>query len=479
MFASEDPAVVRFGDRKDEIFSFRVHNPDPCGVGCDIGPDLSQDGLDRGVDQTTQLGGAEALGIAFERTRDAVAEFFELWVGQKWRRLDHSPLLCTPDPSLSPVWLKNVSARAQNISFELAGRCLPDSRSDMKISMLTTAFVLISIGSSWSQSAPGEPDTSAEVPRAIPLKPEDKKLKPGEFAWHPERSPEGPLLVVCTIDDQMLYAYRNGVEIARSTVSTGRKGKTTPTGVFTILQRRVDHESSIYKGAKMPYMQRLTWTGIAMHAGKLPGYPASAGCIRLPYDFSKLIFGEMQNGSTVVITNKKSTPSKSATPASILMKSEVRDPVNKSTPKGEVVWEPKKSLHGPISILLSYADKTVYVWRNGVQIGQSPVDFNSEIESLPEGVFLMLDGEEPADPKLPGITIHPGSVLSLTGNEVKGDIVKYMRESFSLPPEFRASLNKELHPGTILLATSESSTEETRSGAMAIGVPDQEEEKAE
>jgi hypothetical protein len=307
------------------------------------------------------------------------------------------------------------------------------------------------------------------APPAIPVQP---KLKPGQFEWHPERSPGGPLLVVCSIDDQMLYAYRNGVQIARSTVSTGRKGKTTPSGVFTILQRRIDHESSIYKGAKMPYMQRLTWTGIAMHAGELPGHPASAGCIRLPYDFSKLIYDEMKNGSTVVITSKKTTPSKSASPASILMKSEVRAPIDKSVPKGKVVWEPAKSMHGPISILLSYADKTIYVWRNGVQIGQSPVGFNADDLTLPEGVFLMLDGEEPADPKLPGITIHPWSVLSLSGGAVEGDIVTYMRESFTLPPEFRVEVNKVLNPGTILLATKDSSTEETRSGPIAIGVPD-------
>ena len=101
------------------------------------------------------------------------------------------------------------------------------------------------------------------------------KLKPGQYEWHPERSPSGPLLVVVSVDDQMAYVYRNGVQIARSTVSTGKAGHDTPTGVFTILQRNVDHESSIYKGAKMPYMQRLTWGGIAMHAGNLPGYPAS------------------------------------------------------------------------------------------------------------------------------------------------------------------------------------------------------------
>jgi hypothetical protein len=304
--------------------------------------------------------------------------------------------------------------------------------------------------------------------------PEQKKLAPGEYEWHPERSPNGPLLVVCTIDDQMLYAYRNGVQIARSTVSTGRKGKNTPTGVFTILQRRIDHESSIYKGAKMPYMQRLTWTGIAMHAGELPGYPASAGCIRLPYEFSKLIYDEMKNGSTVVLTKKQSTPSKSASPASILMKSEARAAADKSTPTGKVSWDPNKSLHGPISILLSYKDKTVYVWRNGVQIGQSPVGFKADDQSLPEGVFLMLEGKEAADPKSPGITLHPWSVLSLSGGAVTGDVVSYMRDSFSLPPNFRKALNKELTPGTILLATRESSTEETRSAKpMAIGVPNE------
>ena len=227
----------------------------------------------------------------------------------------------------------------------------------------------------------------------------------------------------------------------------------------------------------MPYMQRLTWTGICMHAGELPGYPASAGCIRLPLKFSELIYGEMKNGSTIVITKKRSTPSKSASPASILMKSEARQAENRAIPTGEVVWEPQKSPHGPISILLSYADKTVYVWRNGVQIGQSPVGFEAEDQTLPEGVFLMLDGEEEPDPKMPGITIHPWSVLSLSGGKVKGDIVRYMRDHFSLPAEFRKAVNGELTPGTLLLATKESSTEKTRSsGPMAIGVPDKEPE---
>jgi len=298
------------------------------------------------------------------------------------------------------------------------------------------------------------------------------KLAPGAFEWHPERSPTGPLLVVCSLDDQMLYAFRNGVQIARSTISTGREGKTTPTGVFTILQRKIDHESNIYKGAKMPYMQRLTWTGIAMHAGELPGYPASAGCIRLPYEFSKLIYGEMKNGSTVVITDKNATPTQSDGPSSILKESRARDEVNRSIPKGRPIWEAHKSLHGPISILLSYADRTIYVWRNGVQIGQCPVGFDLPEDQLPEGVFLMLEGGATADPKSPDLTLHTWSVVSLDGNEVKGNVVHHLRDNFHVDPTFRKLLNKLVTPGTLFLATRESSTKDTRSGPMAISQPE-------
>lgn len=83
------------------------------------------------------------------------------------------------------------------------------------------------------------------------------ELKPGDYAWHPEVSPAGPVVVLVSLPDQILYVYRNGVRIGRSTVSSGKPGKQTPTGVFTVLQKKVRHESSIYKGAQMPHMQRL------------------------------------------------------------------------------------------------------------------------------------------------------------------------------------------------------------------------------
>jgi hypothetical protein len=98
--------------------------------------------------------------------------------------------------------------------------------------------------------------------------------------------------------------YRNGVRIGVATVSTGKPGYETPTGLFTILQKKREHYSNLYDDAPMPFMQRLTWGGIALHAGRIPGYPASHGCVRLPYAFSELLFEVTSHGITVVITDQ-------------------------------------------------------------------------------------------------------------------------------------------------------------------------------
>ena len=94
----------------------------------------------------------------------------------------------------------------------------------------------------------------------------------GDYVWNPEISPAGPVIIVVSLPEQVLYVYRNGVRIGRSTISSGKASHQTPTGVFTILQKKVKHTSSIFKKASMPYMERLTWGGVAMHAGNLPGY---------------------------------------------------------------------------------------------------------------------------------------------------------------------------------------------------------------
>jgi hypothetical protein len=137
---------------------------------------------------------------------------------------------------------------------------------------------------------------------------ETADLKPGEFTWHPERSPSGAVAVVVSIDQQLVHVYRNGIRIAVSTCSTGKPGHETPTGVFVVLQKDRNHRSSTYNNAPMPNMNRLTWSGIALHAGNLPGYPASHGCVRLPLEFSERLFGITHLGTPVIIAGSHSDP---------------------------------------------------------------------------------------------------------------------------------------------------------------------------
>ena len=143
-------------------------------------------------------------------------------------------------------------------------------------------------------------------------------LKPGQYVWFDEADPTpagygsetanyGPISIVVSISQQLAYVYRGGNLIAVSTVSTGKAGHRTPIGEFTILQKNKFHRSNIYSNAPMPFMQRLTWDGIALHAGKLPGYPASHGCIRLPNAFARQLFDLTEMGAQVSVIDEDVT----------------------------------------------------------------------------------------------------------------------------------------------------------------------------
>ncbi len=141
------------------------------------------------------------------------------------------------------------------------------------------------------------------------------QLKTGQYVWELKVADStDPVLLVIDLRSQRALLYRYGVPMAASTVSTGRKGRETPTGAFTILQKKVVHRSRTYDDAPMPYMQRLTWKGVAMHAGHLPGYPASHGCIRLPRGFAKLLYKVTKLGTPVIITDGPATASIGSSP---------------------------------------------------------------------------------------------------------------------------------------------------------------------
>jgi len=277
----------------------------------------------------------------------------------------------------------------------------------------------------------------------VRVSPETVKLKTGEYVWEPERAPEGPLLIVASTTEQVAYVYRNGIRIARSSVSTGRPGHPTPTGVFTILEKEVHHTSSIYKGAEMPYMERVTWGGIALHAGDLPGYPDSHGCIRLPLEFSKLLFGVTMKGATVIIADEHSAPVETVHPGLFFTQSG-----EESEPEaaGQFDWNPDKSASGPVSLLVSSADKTLYVYRNGVEIGRSGIPNSQAVSSLNDRVFSALNGLDDEG--------HLRWVeVTAAGKDSSSQSLFLAAQKSRLPTEFLDKAKAVITPGTTIIFT--------------------------
>jgi hypothetical protein len=120
--------------------------------------------------------------------------------------------------------------------------------------------------------------------------------------------PKGPLTIVVSLDRQRLFLYGNGKLFAESPISSGTPGHPTPTGVFSIIQKNRFHRSNLYADAPMPYMQRITWSGVAMHTGALPGYPASHGCIRLPDAFAQKLWRYTRLGARVIVQRDAPEP---------------------------------------------------------------------------------------------------------------------------------------------------------------------------
>lgn len=127
-------------------------------------------------------------------------------------------------------------------------------------------------------------------------------LQPNRYVWSDPANAE-PVTIVVSIVQQRAFVYRGDALVAASAVSTGKIGNDTPTGVYPILQKNQHHRSNLYDNAPMPYMQRLTWDGIALHAGRNPGFPDSHGCVRLPMEFARKLFAITQKGTVVVVTD--------------------------------------------------------------------------------------------------------------------------------------------------------------------------------
>jgi lipoprotein-anchoring transpeptidase ErfK/SrfK len=157
-------------------------------------------------------------------------------------------------------------------------------------------------------AAPAAHPAKAATSATARVKPRETRLKPGDYVWTPELSVKGPMVMFVSLQDQEAYIYRGGVRIGVSTISSGRRGYETPVGVFEVVQKQLMHHSNLYDDAPMPFMQRLTWDGLALHAGHVRGHPASHGCVRMPDGFAKALYAEATRGMTVVIAERALGP---------------------------------------------------------------------------------------------------------------------------------------------------------------------------
>lgn len=288
--------------------------------------------------------------------------------------------------------------------------------------------------------------------------PTDKRtgpLKPGEYWWQPELSPRGPVVALVSIPQQIMYVYRNGILIGRTSVSTGAKGHGTPAGVFTILEKRKRHYSSTYNNAPMPNMQRLTWRGVAMHSGQLPGYPASHGCIRMPYDFSELLFGITQQGGTVVIADgRKPVPRLAADPGLILAPVDFSPEMLRPLDRGDYDWAPQRSPSGPVTLVLSRADRAVYVYRNGEPIGRAAAEIEGN-GRFGEHVFTLLEGV--ADRPSRWAPDRPARIwMRVSSGRGRGIDAEELGERVRVDRRFAGGVYDILEPGATVIVTDES-----------------------
>jgi hypothetical protein len=265
-----------------------------------------------------------------------------------------------------------------------------------------------------------------------------ERLKSGEFLWAPGIAPQGPVQLIVSLKTQRAVVYRNGIPIGISTVSSGRAGYETPTGVFVILQKHVEHYSNIYDNAAMPYMQRLTWGGIALHAGKLPGYPASHGCIRLPHEFARLLYGVTQRGMTVVITDQPVLPRVAPGDSLLDNPTTAQSPSDKS-----VEWNPSRAPTGPLSIVVSSADRRAIVLRQGTVIGSTPIEVDGEVGRT--SAFLLAGV---VDGKRNWVRVAlPGQDDQSSGT---------LRGRIHVPEVFRALVDPVVKIGTTVIVTPDS-----------------------
>lgn len=333
--------------------------------------------------------------------------------------------------------------------------------------------LLVALTLAFSPPSFAEPFWGART--SEPAETELSSLKPGQFIWEGDAVPSGPIVVVVSLPEQRAYVYRNGIRIGATTVSTGKPGHGTPTGIFIVLQKDKDHHSKTYNNAAMPYTERLTWDGVALHAGGLPGYPSSHGCVHLPSEFARQLFDISPMGMTVVIANAQSEPADVVHPAALAPVDTAtgrEDEMPRLSADEEFRWEPEKSTEGPLSIVISGADQRVLVYRSGVVIGRSKLVVDQPGVPLGTHAFVMQEGRgDGTSPIERGAPAHRWIAVGLPGHagEDKQPLDPSEADRVRMPPAFAKAVYEILSPGATLLVTDAPVLEQTTTG-VALNV---------
>jgi hypothetical protein len=287
------------------------------------------------------------------------------------------------------------------------------------------------------------------------------------------KRPAGPMQVVVSISNQRLTLYSGGVPIAQSPVSTGTSGRPTPMGVFTVIQKQKFHRSNLYDDAPMPFMQRITWSGVAMHAGMLPGYPASHGCIRMPADFAVRLYGLTKMGVRVIVTRNDAAPIEIAHPRLFLMKQPADLPVASRPTDASRVAETVKTEQADIIATGTVTPAVAYTAYASVKTAEhsnpanatdaaNPADATiaktkepsrrngpiSVFISRKEGKLFVRQNAQPLF-DLPVIIQNPAQPLGthvFTAMELNGDGTSMRWTVTSIPSDYRRKMAREDEP---------------------------------
>ena len=296
--------------------------------------------------------------------------------------------------------------------------------------------------------------------QSSPVELDPNSLRPGEFIWAGDVIPAGPIVVVVSLRTQLAFVYRNGIRIGVTKVSAGKAGHSTPTGVFKVLQKDATHRSSIYNDAPMPYTQRLTWGGVALHAGGVPGYPTSHGCIHLPSEFARRLFEVSPMGMVVVVSDEESeSPGVQSLSRLAPIDAETGREVERPAlaPGEEERWQPEASPSGPVTIVVSASDRGVIVFRNAIEIGRAKFELRDPGQPLGLHAYVLLENGRPAGEYVPtgALGAPRWMAVSLPGHDVpKGQMLDLtVAERVVLSRDFVLKVRSVIAPGDALVVT--------------------------